>query len=202
MANHVSTFITINGPSDIILYLKKFIVKDISNDMTWDGRINLSTLNLYSLLYEDWPTEDNAPSWPDREYMMNNISAKWCYLNDYYFDTSDTIIELYFESAWDAPESLIYRLVDHINHKFKDSEFEMNITSEDEGYNHVSGGYANQFGCEFYCDYNPPFEYPDPENYDDIEYDHDQALDDFYQEVEDHKMKLLIEAKEELKLYS
>ena len=50
MANHVSTFITINGPSDIILYLKKFIVKDISNDMTWDGRLNLSTLNLYSLL--------------------------------------------------------------------------------------------------------------------------------------------------------
>ena len=200
MANHVTTAITINATTDIILYLKKVILTNVSNDATWNQTENLTTLNLFSLLYKDWPTEDNAPSWPDRTYMMDNVGAKWCYLNDYYF-TDDTI-ELYFESAWAAPESLIYHLTDHINDKFKfpDSEFEMQITAEDENYCHVSGGYANQFGCEFYCDHDTDFMYPDPDDFDSIT-EHDDAIEQFYEELQNHKMKLLLDAKEELKLY-
>jgi len=197
MANHVTTNIVIQTTTDIITHLVNHINNGITDTTSYSDRENIMTLNLFSMLYESWPTENGEPTWPTRTYMMDVVGSKWCFLSDIEFDDDSLCLNL--TSAWDAPNWFIYRLSDYINEKLvtDTSKFEMEITSEDEGYNHVSGGFANKNGCEFTCDYDPPFSYPDSDDYDD-DGDFDIALDTFYQSVADHITILIHEAKLEL----
>ena len=76
----------------------------------------------------------------------------------------------------------------------------MEATSEDEAYQNVSGGYANQHGSEFIVedDNIPP--YPDDEDFDSQE-KHDEAIEEFYDKIADMKDDLLNECKQDLIMY-
>jgi hypothetical protein len=200
MANHVSTFITIDGTTDIIQHLKeKILINHVNNGFGLDVNVSLS---LFSMLYPEWPTENAEPIWPDRSYMLDNVGAKWCFLEDCYVNNDDTIMELSFTSAWDTPEKLFYRFAEYVQNLINSStsKFEMELTSEDEALLHLSGGYANRFGTEFICDHNCNFIHPDQDNYEDPSH-YDLALEEFWDAVINYKIELVNECKQELITY-
>lgn len=200
MANHVSTFITIDATTDIIQHLKeKILINHVNNGFGFDANVSLS---LFSMLYPEWPTENDEPIWPDRSYMLDNVATKWCFLEDCYVNNDDTFMELSFTSAWDAPEKLFYRFAEYVQNLIKSStsKFEMELTAEDEAFLHLSGGYANRFGTEFICDHNCNFIHPDRDNYEDPSH-YDLALEEFWDAVINYKIELVNECKQELKTY-
>ena len=200
MANHVSTFITVDATTDIIQHLKEKILTNCVHDGF--GLDTNASLRLFSMLYPDWPTKNGEPDWPDRSYMLNNVGAKWCFLEDCYVNDDDTIMELSFTSAWDAPENLFYEFAEYVRNLIKSpiSEFEMELAAEDEALLHLSGGFANRFGTEFICDYDCNFNRPDEGDYEETEH-HDLALDEFWDAVINYKNELINECKQELITY-
>ena len=197
MANNVSTFITINATTDIIQHLKeKILITHVNDGFGFDSVVSL---NLFSMVYPEWPTENDKPIWPDRSYMLENVGAKWCFLEDCYVSDDDTIMELSFTSAWNAPENMFYEFAEYVRNLIKSptSEFEMELTAEDEAFLHLSGGYANRFGSEFICDYECNFIQPDQDDYEDSGH-YDLALDEFWDSVINYKIELVNECKQEL----
>jgi len=193
MANNVYTVVSIESSKKVI---KNFVDKIFTPEVEeadWQKKSGLLADNLYGLLYKDYP-KDNLT----REWMTENVGAKWCFVHDWQVD--DDIIDLTFDSAWYPPEELFHEIADWFA---KRGEFEMEARSEDEAYLHVSGGYANQNGSEFIMeDENLP-EYPNDEDFEDNEdeYAYDEAVDNFYNKISEIKDDLILECKQDLILY-
>jgi hypothetical protein len=193
MANNVYTVVSIESSKKVI---KNFVDKIFTPEVEeadWQKKSDILADNLYGLLYKDYP-KDNLT----REWMTENVGAKWCFIHDWQID--DDIIDLTFDSAWYPPEELFHELADWFA---KRGEFEMEARSEDEAYLHVSGGYANQNGSEFIMeDENLP-EYPNDEDFEDNEdeYAYDEAVDNFYNKISEIKDDLILECKQDLILY-
>ena len=193
MANNVYTVVSIESSKKVI---KNFVDKIFTPEVEeadWQKKSGLLADNLYGLLYKDYP-KDNLT----REWMTENVGAKWCFIHDWQID--DDIIDLTFDSAWYPPEELFHELADWF---IKRGEFEMEARSEDEAYLHVSGGYANQNGSEFIMEDDDLPEYPDEDDFADNEdqYAYDEAVEKFYDKISEIKDDLILECKQDLILY-
>ena len=190
MANNVYTTISIESSEKVIKeFVSKLFTPDVE-DADWHQKSNILADNLYSLLYSDYPKDHLT-----REWMIDNIGAKWCFVHDWQVDNE--IIDLTFDSAWYPPVDLFHRLAEYFT---EFGEFEIEATSEDEAYCHVSGGYANQVGSEFFVEDDDIPEWPSEDDFDCTEA-HDEALENFYDRISEIKENLVIECKEELILY-
>lgn len=192
MANNVYTVVSIEASKEV---LKNFADKIFTPEVEkadWQKKSDLLANNLYRLLYKDYPKEYS------REWMTENVGAKWCFVHDWQVD--DDIIDLTFDSAWYPPEELFHELADWF---IKRGEFEMEARSEDEAYLHVSGGYANQNGSEFIMEDDDLPEYPDEDDFEDSkdEYAYDEAVENFYDKISEIKDDLILECKQDLILY-
>jgi len=190
MANNVYTVVSIESSKKVI---KNFVDKIFTPEVEkadWREKSDMLADNLYGLLYKDYP-KDNLT----RDWMTENVGAKWCFIHDWQVD--DDIIDLTFDSAWYPPEELFHEIADWFT---KRGEFEMEATSEDEAYLHVSGGYANQNGSDFICDDEDLPEYPDDEDFDTTE-EYDEAVEKFYDTIADRKEDLVNECKQDLIVY-
>jgi hypothetical protein len=192
MANNVYTVVSIEASKEV---LKNFADKIFTPEVEkadWQKKSDLLANNLYRLLYKDYPKEYS------REWMTENVGAKWCFIHDWQVD--DDIIDLTFDSAWYPPEELFHELADWFT---KRGEFEMEARSEDEAYLHVSGGYANQNGSEFIMEDDDLPEYPDDDDFEDNkdQYAYDEAVDNFYDKISEIKDDLILECKQDLILY-
>ena len=192
MANNVYTVVSIEASKEVI---KNFVDKIFTPEVEkadWQKKSDLLADNLYRLLYKDYPKEYS------RDWMTENIGAKWCFIHDWQVD--DDIIDLTFDSAWYPPEELFHELADWFT---KRGEFEMEARSEDEAYLHVSGGYANQNGSEFIMEDDNLPEYPDEDDFEDKEdeYAYDEAVEKFYDKISEIKDDLILECKQDLIVY-
>jgi hypothetical protein len=192
MANNVYTVVSIEASKEV---LKNFADKIFTPEVEkadWQKKSDLLANNLYRLLYKDYPKEYS------REWMTENVGAKWCFVHDWQVD--DDIIDLTFDSAWYPPEELFHELADWF---IKRGEFEMEARSEDEAYLHVSGGYANQNGSEFIMEDDDLPEYPDEDDFEDNkdQYAYDEAVENFYDKISEIKDDLILECKQDLILY-
>jgi hypothetical protein len=202
MANHVYTIMCITSTPEVLKAFKdKIVTEQKQTDNTdkdkdsvlpkWYDECYRLADNLYELIYgEEYPEE------PDRDWMITNIGAKWCHLHDWQFDEDEIILT--FESAWDTPEELFYMIADYFQDNSK--EFEIELTSEDEALLHIAGGYANQFGSDFICEYdedNIP-KHPILDNYDEENEEYYEADEQFYLDLADAKQKLVNLCKEDL----
>lgn len=192
MANNVYTVVSIEASKEV---LKNFADKIFTPEVEkadWQKKSDLLANNLYRLLYKDYPKEYS------RDWMTENIGAKWCFVHDWQVD--DDIIDLTFDSAWYPPEELFHELADWF---IKRGEFEMEARSEDEAYLHVSGGYANQNGSEFIMEDDDLPEYPDEDDFEDNkdQYAYDEAVENFYDKISEIKDDLILECKQDLILY-
>ena len=192
MANNVYTVVSIEASKEV---LKNFADKIFTPEVEkadWQKKSDLLANNLYRLLYKDYPKEYS------REWMTENVGAKWCFVHDWQVD--EDIIDLTFDSAWYPPEELFHELADWF---IKRGEFEMEARSEDEAYLHVSGGYANQNGSEFIMEDDDLPEYPDEDDFEDNkdQYAYDEAVENFYDKISEIKDDLILECKQDLILY-
>ena len=192
MANNVYTVVSIEASKELI---KNFVDKLFTPEVEkadWQKKSDLLDNNLYRLLYKDYPKEYS------REWMTENVGAKWCFVHDWQVD--DDMIDLTFDSAWYPPEELFHELADWF---IKRGEFEMEARSEDEAYLHVSGGYANQNGSEFIMEDDDLPEYPDEDDFEDNkdQYAYDEAIENFYDKISEIKDDLISECKQDLILY-
>ena len=192
MANNVYTVVSIEASKELI---KNFVDKLFTPEVEkadWQKKSDLLDNNLYRLLYKDYPKEYS------REWMTENVGAKWCFVHDCQVD--DDLIDLTFDSAWYPPEELFHELADWF---IKRGEFEMEARSEDEAYLHVSGGYANQNGSEFIMEDDDLPEYPDEDDFEDNkdQYAYDEAVENFYDKISEIKDDLILECKQDLILY-
>ncbi len=190
MANNVYTTISIEAsPKDIKDFADKLFTPDVEK-LNWTEKGDIVADNLYRLLYNDYP-KDNLT----REWMTENIGAKWCFVHDWVIESE--VIELTFDSAWWPPVDLFHQLAEYFT---QFGEFEMEATSEDESYMNVSGGFANQLGSEFFVEESNIPEWPDEDDFDSTEI-HDSAIEKFYDTIDNIKETLIYECKEELILY-
>ena len=190
MANNVYTVVSIEASKKLIKNFTDKIFTPEVEKAEWQKKSDLLADNLYGLLYKDYP-KDNLT----RDWMIENVGAKWCFVHDWFIE--DDLIELTFDSAWYPPEELFHELADWFT---KRGEFTMEAKSEDEAYLHVSGGYANQHGSEFICEDDGLPEYPDDEDFND-QYEYDEAVEKFYDDINDIKENLINECKQDLIIY-
>lgn len=200
MANHVYTIMCITSTPEVLKAFKdKIVTEQKQSDNTdkdsvlpkWYDECYRLADNLYELIYgEEYPEE------PDRDWMITNIGAKWCHLHDWQFDEDEIILT--FESAWDTPEELFYMIADYFQDNSK--EFEIELTSEDEALLHIAGGYANQFGSDFICEYDEDKipKHPILDNYDEETEEYYDAEEQFYLDLADAKQNLVDLCKEDL----
>ena len=192
MANNVYTVVSIEASKEVLKNFADKIFTPEVEEADWQKKSDLLADNLYRLLYKDYPKEYS------RDWMTENIGAKWCFVHDWQVD--DDIIDLTFDSAWYPPEELFHQLSDWFT---KRGEFEMEARSEDEAYLHVSGGYANQNGSEFIMEDDDLPEYPDEDDFEDNkdQYAYDEAVENFYDKISEIKDDLILECKQDLILY-
>ena len=189
MANNVYTLVTIESSKNVIKEFSDKIITPEVEKANWSQKSTIIAENLFKLIYDNYPAEYS------REWMAENLGAKWCFVHDWQLD--DDTIDLTFDSAWYPPDELFHKLAEYFK-QFGD--FEMEARSEDEAYQNVSGGYANQNGSEFLVEDEDIPPYPDDEDFDSQE-DHDEAIEEFYDKIADMKDELLNECKENLALY-
>ena len=190
MANNVYTVVSIESSKKLIKNFADKLFTPEVEEADWQKKSDLLADNLYGLLYKDYP-KDNLT----RDWMIENVGAKWCFVHDWMVD--DDNIDLTFDSAWYPPEELFHEIADWFA---KRGEFEMKAKSEDEAYLHVSGGYANHNGSEFICEDDNLPEYPDEEDYKD-QYEFDEAVEKFYDQIDDIKEDLILECQQDLIVY-
>ena len=165
MANHVYTSFNIIASAEVLQDFIDKVITDEAKAKTWPDQYSIMTDNLFALLYADYK-EDAT-----RDWMIDNIGAKWCWIHDWYADNE--YIQFTMQSAWSPPEIFFNKLSEYLMNT--EEEFELEVRSEDEYHIHVSGGFANQIGYEFICIDQG---YPDAPNEDDF----DDA--DSYEEAE------------------
>ena len=194
MANNVYTVVSIEASKEVLKNFTEKLFTSEVEEADWQSKSSMIADNLYGLLYKDYP-KDNLT----REWMTENVGAKWCFVHDWQVD--DDIIDLTFDSAWYPPDELFHEIADWFT---KRGEFEMEARSEDEAYLHVSGGYANHNGSEFICEDEDIPEYPDEDDFIDNkdQYAYDEAVDEFYDKISEIKDDLINECKEGLVVYN
>ena len=193
MANNVYTVVSIEASKEVLkIFADKLFTPEVE-EADWQRKSSMIADNLYGLLYKDYP-KDNLT----RDWMTENIGAKWCFVHDWQVD--DDIIDLTFDSAWYPPEELFHEIADWFT---KRGEFEMEARSEDEAYLHVSGGYANHNGSEFICEDEGIPEYPNEDDFIDNKdkYAYDEAVENFYDKISEIKDDLILECKQDLLIY-
>lgn len=189
MANNVYTVVSIESSKEVIKNFADKLFTPEVEEADWHEKSNIAGNNLYKLIYDNYPAEYS------RDWNTENLGAKWCFLHDWLIE--DDVIELTFESAWYPPEELFHEMADWFT---KRGEFEMEARSEDEAYQNVSGGYANQNGSEFIVEDMDIPEWPDEDKFDTTEL-YDEAMETFYDEIIELKENLINESKEDLSIY-
>jgi hypothetical protein len=189
MANNVYTIVSIEATPKVIKEFTDKIITSEVKKLNWSNQGDLIATNLYNLIYDNYPKEYS------RDWNCENIGAKWCFVHDW--QVGDDNIEITFDSAWSPPDSLFHQLAEYF---MEFGDFEMEATSEDEAYQNISGGYANETGSEFLIQDTDIPEWPDPDDFDSNE-THDAAMETFYCTIDDLKENLIHESKQDLILY-
>jgi hypothetical protein len=189
MANNVYTNVSIEATPKVIKEFTDKIITSEVKKLNWSNQGDLIADNLYNLIYDNYPKEYS------RDWNCENIGAKWCFVHDW--DVGKDTIELTFDSAWSPPDSLFHQLAEYF---MEFGDFEMEATSEDEAYQNISGGYANENGSEFLIQDTDIPEWPDIDHFDSNE-THDAAMETFYCTIDDLKENLIHESKQDLILY-
>ena len=126
MANNVYTVMSIESTKKSIEQLTNLLHSEEIENANWQEKSGLLTDKLFKLLYEDYPEN------PTREWMTDNIGAKWCWIHDWSY--GEDYIDLTFESAWHTPEDLFHELAEFMDKTLKDtfSNVGSEILIEDE----------------------------------------------------------------------
>lgn len=183
MANHVYSLLEVKFKTvDDTSRFLKWIGLETDPEMqpensTYLSRIEACSNCLFESLYED--TEDT------REWWIDNIGAKWCYLDD--VDSSDDTVYLSLVSAWDFPEGLFFKLSDFLREQYPGAKVEG--TFEDEGYCFIGACASNQQFRDIEY-FHPDEEYFEDPNYRDED---DCWTDAFFEEMSNKKDELLDE---------
>tara|TARA_B100000927_G_C16326238_1_gene413404 strand:+ start:148 stop:783 length:636 start_codon:yes stop_codon:yes gene_type:complete len=188
MANNVYTVITIESSKEAIEKITNLLHSDEIEKADWMEKSSLLADKLYKLIYPNFPEN------PSREWMIENLGAKWCFVHDWSY--GEDYIDLTFESAWHTPEELFHQLGDFINETIED-EYSMELRSEDEAYLHIAGGFATNDGSEVNIEDEYEISYPDSEdekykNNDDL---YDEDLNEFYDHINELKESLIEESR-------
>ncbi len=117
MANHVTTFITISGDSELITWLDKKLSSVEVGDNAFD---EMSTEQTVQLFYENQYEMTY-------EWMIENVGAKWCYINEWVV-MEENQIQIQMTSAWSMPEALIERMFLVCNDVDDECEFSPKIS--------------------------------------------------------------------------
>jgi hypothetical protein len=178
MANNVSTFILINGQSDLITWLdKKLSSVDVGDslfdEMSTEQTVQLFYENQYELTYE---------------WMIENVGAKWCHINEWVV-LEENQIQIQMTSAWSMPEALIERMF--LVCSDVDDECEFSITYEDESLDPIGAMYISNKGSHIE---ESSYEWPDQDDYE-TEEAYYEANDSMWEEIGDMKDDLLEQCK-------
>ena len=183
MANHVYSTIEIKFKTveDTSRFLEWIGLETNSEkwpeNSTYLSQMEACSNCFFESLYDG--TEDT------REWWIDNIGAKWCYLDD--VDSSDDTVYLSIVSAWTFPEGLFFKLTDFLREHYPGAKVEG--TFDDESYCFIGACASNQQ----YRDIE--YFHPDEEFFDDPKYrDEDDCWTDaFYEEMSNKKDELLDE---------
>ncbi len=178
MANHVTTFITISGDSELITWLDKKLSSVEVGDNAFD---EMSTEQTVQLFYENQYEMTY-------EWMIENVGAKWCYINEWVV-MEETQIQIQMTSAWSMPEALIERMF--LVCSDVDDECEFSIAYEDESLDPIGAMYISSKGSHIE---EGSYEYPAQEDYE-TEEEYHRALDFMWEDIGDMKDDLLEQCK-------
>ena len=192
MANNVYTVMTIESTKKSIEKLTNLFHDEQIESADWMEKSTLLANKIYKLIYPNFPED------PTRDWMTENLGAKWCFVHDWYY--GEDYIDFTFDSAWYCPEELFHQLAEFVANTITDT-FSMELRSEDEAYLHVSGGFASHIGSEIIVEDEFEKEYPDQDNekYKDNDQLYDEDLESFYDYIEELKDKLIEESRDILK---
>jgi len=192
MANNVYTVMTIESTKESIEKLTNLFYSEEIEKADWMEKTTLLADKIYKLIYPNFPEE------PTRDWMTENLGAKWCFVHDWHY--GEDYMDLTFDSAWYCPEELFHQLAEFISNTIKDG-FSMELRSEDEAYLHVSGGFASHVGSEVIVEDEFEKEYPDSddEKYKDNDELYDEDLELFYEYISEMKDNLIEESRNYLK---
>lgn len=192
MANNVYTIMTIESTKKSIEKLTNLLHDEKIENAEWIEKTSLLASKIYKLIYPNFPED------PTRDWMIENLGAKWCFVHDWSY--GEDYIDLTFDSAWYCPEELFHQLAEFVSNNITDT-FSMELRSEDEAYLHVSGGFASHIGSEIIVEDEFEKEYPDQDNekYKDNDQLYDEDLESFYDYIEELKDKLIEESRDILK---
>ena len=192
MANNVYTVMTIESTKKSIEKLTNLFHDEQIESADWMEKSTLLANKIYKLIYPNFPED------PTRDWMTENLGAKWCFVHDWYY--GEDYIDFTFDSAWYCPEELFHQLAEFVSNNITDT-FSMELRSEDEAYLHVSGGFASHIGSEIIVEDEFEKEYPDQDNekYKDNDQLYDEDLESFYDYIEELKDKLIEESRDILK---
>ncbi len=178
MANHVTTFITISGDSELITWLDKKLSSVEVGDNAFD---EMSTEQTVQLFYENQYEMTY-------EWMIENVGAKWCYINEWVV-MEETQMQIQMTSAWSMPEALIERMF--LVCSDIDDECEFSISYEDESLDPIGAMYISSKGSHIE---EGSYEYPAQEDYE-TEEEYHRALDFMWEDIGDMKDDLLEQCK-------
>ena len=192
MANNVYTVMTIESTKESIEKLTNLFYSDEIEKADWMEKSSLLANKIYKLIYPNFPEE------PTRDWMTENLGAKWCFVHDWSY--GEDYIDFTFDSAWYCPEELFHQLAEFISNTITDT-FSMELRSEDEAYLHVSGGFASHVGSEIIVEDEFEKEYPNDEDekYKDNNELYDEDVELFYNYISELKDNLIEESRNILK---
>jgi len=168
MANHVTTFITISGDSELITWLDKKLSSVEVGDNAFD---EMSTEQTVQLFYENQYEMTY-------EWMIENVGAKWCYINEWVGEIFDLdVFSPYMLITTTVKEEWRTKIpaVVHVD-KSLDPIGAMYISSKGS---HIEEG---------------SYEYPAQEDYE-TEEEYHRALDFMWEDIGDMKDDLLEQCK-------
>lgn len=178
MANHVTTFITISGNSDLISWLDTKlsdveIPDEAFGEMSTEQTVQLFFGEKYEYKYE---------------WLLENVGAKWCYINEWIVMGEDEL-QIQTTSAWSFPEPLIEKMYSVCSELDGDCQFF--ITYEDESLDPIGAMYISKDGSHIE---ESSYEWPLEEDYDSEE-EYLEARDTMWDEIADIKDDLLEQCK-------
>ena len=125
-------------------------------------------------------------------YPMDKIGPKWILVEDMYDDDTETNIT--FTSAWSFPEGYMEEFVKKVVEL--DENATVKFTVDEESDDFLVGGYGNKNGISWYEDDSP--DRPWEEECEEEGIDYDDAIDKFYDEVNETTSIMLDWCKKEV----
>lgn len=161
MANHVSTYITVESNNPAV-YEK---LKELFNGKSYDEIAE--PITLYNIFY---PENEGY----DRSQYSEQMGAKWVYSDN--VDFGDDYFEMSTVSAWYFCDGMIKRMGEILSEI--DEEVLIKFTFEEETLSPIGGGacYKGKF-----ISYEDEYEWPDEEELSQEEYD--EAYDSMWEDV-------------------